>query len=607
LISAAPRIPRFFAQRRWWLLPLLLWATAVGISLRSHLNDLDRQVVAVATEGARNMFRMIVLTRAWNAEHGGVYVPVSDKISPNPYLEHPRRDLQTTDGQRLTMVNPAFMTRLLSEHAKASNSTSFHITSLKPIRPGNAPDEWERTALERFETGLREVVALIPDEDSTARELRYMAPLDVSRACLACHEKQGYKIGDIRGGISVTLPFAPVEAALQPARQQSLFNHLLALLLVAVAGGGLLELLRRRWHGLGESIASLDAARRELQSSNVALEQARQAAEAANQAKSSFLANMSHELRTPLNSITGFAHVLRMELSDPEQRAHVATIQQSSDKLLEMINLLLDLAQAETGELEINTEAFELHLLVDKLYATLQKDAMAKGLACRLDLAGGSESCWLKGDLRRITQLLDQYLRNAVKFSNEGVVTLRVARQDSGAEKSRIRFEVIDQGVGIAAEQQERLFGLFHQADSSTTRRHGGNGAGLTLCKRLAELMGGQVGMRSEAGVGSCFWFDVELEMAPSSDSMPEALLPVPLADHAFDVAGCRALLEQLAGLLAEGDFGARDWWREHYADLQACLGNQTSRIDQEIAAFRFESALGLLREVLQRIDSPRP
>lgn len=108
-------IPSFFLYRRYWLLPLVLWAALVGFSLDGQIRDIRGQALEVSTEGARNMFQMIVMTRAWNAQHGGVYVPVNEKVHPNPYLSHPRRDLMTTDGQQLTMINPAFMTRLIAE------------------------------------------------------------------------------------------------------------------------------------------------------------------------------------------------------------------------------------------------------------------------------------------------------------------------------------------------------------------------------------------------------------------------------------------------------------------------------------------------------------
>ncbi len=163
----------------------------------------DRETIAFET--ARSFFNLIVITRDWNSRHGGVYVPVTDKTLPNPYLDDPMRDVQVDDALRLTKVNPAFMTRQISEIAEETSGIIFHITSLNPIRPENKPTPREVSYLRDFETGTKEK-GLFLKQDSKPFFF-YMAPLQTERACLKCHSKQGYKEGDIRGGISVTIPF----------------------------------------------------------------------------------------------------------------------------------------------------------------------------------------------------------------------------------------------------------------------------------------------------------------------------------------------------------------------------------------------------------------
>src|SRR5690606_32761904 len=143
-------------------------------------------------------------TREWNARHGGVYVVVDDDTQPNPYLQHPARDLETVDGKLLTMVNPAYMTRQIADLALRVDGVHLHITSLRPIRPQNRPDAWEARALEQCEAGAGEMLALVDADGGPAH--RYMAPLYVREPCLQCHAAQGYAVGDIRGGISVTMP-----------------------------------------------------------------------------------------------------------------------------------------------------------------------------------------------------------------------------------------------------------------------------------------------------------------------------------------------------------------------------------------------------------------
>ena len=589
-----PPIPQFVARRTWWLVPGLVWTVVVATSLRLHLADLQQQSLQVAVEGARNMFQMVVLTRAWNAEHGGVYVPVTEKIQPNPYLEHPRRDLLTTDGQQLTLVNPAFMTRLISELAARNNGTAFHITSLKPIRPANAPDDWERRALASFEDGAKEQAEVLTTGQE--RQLRYMAPLLVTKACLQCHAKQGYKLGDIRGGISVSVPYGPVEAASRPSREQAYLSCGAVFLLVGVAGALLLEILRRRWLNLGETIGALQATRNALEGSNQALIGARDAAEAASLAKSAFLSNMSHELRTPLNAIMGFSHLLERGLTDHNQQHHLARIQQASSRLLTMINQLLDLSQAETGQLRLVPAPFPLPQLLAGIYGGLQRQAAAKALPTRID-QDPSLPEWVHGDASRIAQLLEHYCSNAVKFSDRGEIAFSIRVLARDGERVRLRFEVSDQGIGIGDAEQRTLFNLFQQVDNSSTRRYGGNGIGLVICKRLAELMDGQVGVVSRFGVGSRFWFEVPLNLAP-----PQATAPAPTADAAAPAARPDGdILAHLTRLLADDDIRAPHYWRQHEAEFSVRLGPLAGEIDRAISAFRFDAAL----EALQRHGHP--
>lgn len=201
---------------------------------------------AIARERGRVLFNLIELTREWNARHGGVYVPVNEATRPNPYLEHPRRDQTTTEGLALTMVNPAFMTRQIAELAETATGVRFHITSLKPIRPANAADAWEAESLALFEAdGRKERVDFIdsfPFGDRMRPVHRYMAPLYVKPPCLKCHEKQGYEVGDIRGGISVTMPAEKLLAVRDQRRKSSL----LIVLASFIATSGLLHVTARR-------------------------------------------------------------------------------------------------------------------------------------------------------------------------------------------------------------------------------------------------------------------------------------------------------------------------------------------------------------------------
>lgn len=228
--------------RRILLYLLLLSAiitVAAALSLVYNLNAIADHYQQLAQEMGRTFFKELVIVRRWNANLGGIYAPVTEQLQPNPYLDDPHRDLTTTDGQRLTKVNPVFMTRLLSEMPDhTAENIQFHITSLNPLNPHNAPDDWERVALQSFEHNAVEHFAVV--EEPGGRFLRYMGRLVTEQACLICHAKQGYQLGNVRGGIRVSLPLAPFEAAAADSRRQSYWVHgafwLITLTLLWVGG-----------------------------------------------------------------------------------------------------------------------------------------------------------------------------------------------------------------------------------------------------------------------------------------------------------------------------------------------------------------------------------
>lgn len=212
---------------------------AAALSLAYNLNAITDHYQQLAQEMGRTFFKELVIVRRWNASLGGIYAPITDRLQPNPYLDDPHRDLTATDGQRLTKVNPAFMTRLLSEMPDhTAENIQFHITSLNPLNPHNAPDDWERVALQSFEHNAVEHFAVV--EEPGGRFLRYMGRLVTEQACLICHAKQGYQLGNVRGGIRVSLPLAPFEAAAAGSRRQSYWVHgafwLITLTLLWVGG-----------------------------------------------------------------------------------------------------------------------------------------------------------------------------------------------------------------------------------------------------------------------------------------------------------------------------------------------------------------------------------
>ncbi|MBN1300754.1 MAG: DUF3365 domain-containing protein [Melioribacteraceae bacterium] len=206
------------------LLTGIIWMFLIGSSLIMNIKQTENHFSNLVEDQARVMFEHIEITRTWNSQHGGVYVYVNDQTQPNEYLEDPARDIITTDGKLLTKINPAFMTRNISKVARDQGATGFHITSLNPIRPANKADDWETRALQSFEEGNQESFELIENEKDSV--FRYMKPLFVKQGCMSCHEKQGYKVGEIRGGISVTIPAASFFAAANDQKYSIVFLHI---------------------------------------------------------------------------------------------------------------------------------------------------------------------------------------------------------------------------------------------------------------------------------------------------------------------------------------------------------------------------------------------
>ena len=209
-------------QKYFWLLPVIFWTLVVGLSFNWNLKQLDRQVSVVAMNQGRDIFRMIEAMRLWNAQHGGLFVVQSERTPPNPYLDVPERDPVTTSGKHLTMVNPAYMTRQMAKTIHEQTGIQVHITSLRPINPGNKADAWEAQSLERFEKGLKERGEIF---EGAERLARYMAPLVTREACLDCHRHQGYQVGDIRGGISVNFSALPIIESVAPHRRAVVIGH----------------------------------------------------------------------------------------------------------------------------------------------------------------------------------------------------------------------------------------------------------------------------------------------------------------------------------------------------------------------------------------------
>ncbi|MEP6538696.1 MAG: PAS domain S-box protein, partial [Bryobacteraceae bacterium] len=274
------------------------------------------------------------------------------------------------------------------------------------------------------------------------------------------------------------------------------------------------------WNGLIVDVTPAKETEEKLAAYAEELLQTASKAETATRAKSEFLATMSHEIRTPMNGVIGMTGLLLETQLTGEQRDHAETIRASGEALLSIINDILDFSKIEAGKLDLEYCPFDPRLIVEESVEVVASLASQKDIELCAPVDDGVPSR-LIGDPARLRQILLNLLSNAIKFTEAGEVVLSVHSSPVGEGSALVMFEIKDSGIGISPEIQAKLFQSFTQADSSTTRRFGGTGLGLTICKRLVELMGGEIGVRSEAGAGSTFWFTVPLRTTTESIALP--------------------------------------------------------------------------------------
>jgi hemerythrin-like metal-binding protein len=321
----------------------------------------------------------------------------------------------------------------------------------------------------------------------------------------------------------------------------------------------------------------------QLEAANAELVRARDAAEMASRAKSTFLSTMSHEIRTPMNAIIGFAHLLERGNLSPRYENYAHLIGESAQQLLGMVNDVLEFSRIETGDIAIHEEGFPVSAVLDPVYVYLCAQGEAKGLQVMREFDPTLPGR-LRGDASSIEKVLRKFASNAVKFTDRGSVTFRTQFEEAGERDLRVRFEIADTGIGIHPEQQTRLFQAFEQVDGSLTRRHGGMGLGLAIAHRLARMIGGEIGVDSQPGLGSRFWLMLRLGRLVDDVSEPEVQIACESGNALLTV---NDWLSRIEALLVDDDLRANRVFAEGAALVREALGEYAEIFAQQMADYQ--------------------
>lgn len=445
------------------LIIFIFLALSLGLSIR-YKNLLINQL----SSSANGMFNSIFFTRRWNANYNGVYVLKDKGVESNPFLENP--DIRSVDGKVYTLRNPAIMTREISEYAKESDEFTYHITSLKLINPANKPDEWERQALLAFERGIPKETAI--DTLNGRKVFRLMRPLKYETECVKCHSRQGYQIGDIRGGISVAIPFEKLSAELKVNQWITIWLSVSLILVLCFI------LYFFVWRSVNQLIVLY-------------------------RQKNEFLGIAAHDLRNPLGIIMGYSQLLLDSICgvlNEKQTKFISAIRKSSNTMHNLINDLLDISKIESGKLQLNMQETDLISLCRQnieLNSTISEKKRIK-----IHFYYDENIPQIMIDPQKIEQVLNNLITNAIKFSHPDTnIYIRLSRNEHN-----VLIEVKDEGQGIPENEIDTIFKPFSKSSVLSTGGEKSTGLGLAIVRKIVEGHRGSIWVESEVGKGSTFF-----------------------------------------------------------------------------------------------------
>ncbi len=529
-----------YRPRLWWI-AVAFWGTIALLSYAWQYNRLETVAIEMATLRGRLVFSMIELTRSWNANHGGVYLPITQESPANPYLEHSDKFAETRNGVHLSLVNPAYMTRQMGDLLSSQANIKIHLTSLNPINPENQADEWERETLITFENGITEQLTFQEAGDKAV--FRYMAPLLVKPACLQCHAKQGYQVGQVRGGLSVTQPASYITGIIDAQKQTLLLIHFTAFILITLISLIGLWQNRRQFVDLKKSRDQRIKIADELADKFKELEETRnQLLQSEKMATIGQLAaGVAHEINNPISFVNSNLGTLQKYVADMEKvlvayekmangskQVSIAELRKEVglDYMLQDIPNLL--RESKDGLMRVKHIVQDLRNFSHLDDSIWQKVNLESQIEIALNIAANEIK--YKAEIVReyqdalpevdaiptqLDQVILNLLMNAVQsMETQGVITVR-----TGANEKEAWVEVQDTGSGIEPENLNRLFDPFF-----TTKPVGqGTGLGLSVSYSIMKKHGGRIEVRSELGKGTIMRLVLPLIHAPISLTLPSA------------------------------------------------------------------------------------
>lgn len=492
----------FSVLYRYTVLAIGIWIIITGGSLAWDIQHEREEAIRLAENEARTVFSKDLAFRTWTASHGGVYVPPDERTPPNPYLSQvPERDVTTTTGETLTLMNPAYVLRQVMGDYEDLYGVKGHITSLKLLNPINAPDEWESNALSTFEQGSTEV-SEVTDIDGILH-MRYMQPLITEEACLKCHGDQGYKVGDIRGGVSVAVPMTKYLAIAGEDINSQLWTHGIIFFL-GLGGIGFISIrskqrILERNQGEEELLKAYAEVEKRVEERTAELAQSNAELAVINKELEAFSYSVSHDLRSPLTGIDGFSQLLLNEYADKldeQGKGYLQRVRSAVQRMGQLIDDILSLSRIRRSEMVF--KAVDLSSLAETIAEELKNNQPERQVEFII-----AKNLIVNGDTRLFRVMLENLLGNAWKFTgNKPSARIEFGVKQEGDKPV---FFIRDNGAGFDMTYSERIFDAFQRLHG--TSEFPGTGIGLATVQRIVQRHGGQIWAEGEVEKGATFYF----------------------------------------------------------------------------------------------------